>query len=40
MTGAELGIDFDWEVIDLLSFENKNPDFIQVCMAVNVLFKF
>lgn len=30
MTGAELGIDFDWKVIDLMGFENKNTEFIQM----------
>ncbi|XP_055310315.1 glutathione S-transferase 1-1-like [Sitodiplosis mosellana] len=30
MTGAELGIEFDLKVIDLLGFENKNDDFVKM----------
>lgn len=30
LTGAELGIEFELKVIDLLAFEHKKPDFVQV----------
>lgn len=30
MTGAELGVEFDWKVIDMLGLEHKNQDFVEV----------
>lgn len=32
LTGAELGIEFELKVIDLLAFEHKKPDFVQVIL--------
>lgn len=30
MVGAELGVDFDWRVMDLMNFEHEKPEFVQV----------
>lgn len=30
MTGAELGIDFELKVIDLLNFKHREPEYIKV----------
>lgn len=40
MTGAELGIGFEQRIIDLLSFEHKKPEFIQVSSPTYLLFLF
>lgn len=31
LCGAELGIEFDLKLVDLLGAEHKKPDFIKVC---------
>lgn len=33
LCGAELGIEFDSKVLDLINLEHKNPEFIEVCFA-------
>lgn len=30
LTGAELGIEFECKVVDLLNFEHKKPEFLKV----------
>lgn len=30
LAGAELGVDFEWKVIDLLGFEHRKANFIEV----------